>query len=86
MDRGYVKYPLAFLNLNSGFSVCLYDGMTMTTKMALQFLFPVYLCCIVLVLVVCSRVSVKLANFIVGSSVQVLATVVHLSFANLLST
>ena len=89
VDKGYVlpiKYMMAFLNLNNGFSVCLYDGMTMTTKMALQFMLPVYLCFIVLVLVICSRFSVKLANFIVGSSVQVLATVVHLSFANLLST
>ncbi len=81
-----IRYLIAFLNLNTGFSVCLYNGMTGISKVALQFLFPAYLCFIVLVIVVSSRFSSRLTNLIVGSAVQVLATIIHLSYANLIST
>ena len=81
-----IRYLIAFLNLNTGFSVCLYNGMTGISKAAIQFVFPAYLCFIVLIVIVSSRFSSRLTNLIVVSSVQVLATVVHLSFAELLST
>ncbi len=80
----FIQYIMAFLNLNTGFTVCLYHGMTSIGKVAIQTLFPVYLCFIVLLITVCSRFSSKLTNLIVYSSVQVLATIVHISFAKLL--
>ena len=75
---------MAVINLNLGFPVCFYNGMSNISKAGLQFLLPLYLCCLVLALVVISRYSVNLANLIVGSSVQVLVTLIHLSFAKLL--
>ena len=81
-----IRYLIAFLNLNTGFSICLYNGMTGISRVAIQFLFPAYLCCIVLMIIVSSRLSTRITNLIVNSSVQVLATIIHLSFANLLST
>lgn len=81
-----VRVALSMLNLSTGFTLCFYDGMTNTVKAGMRFVFPIYLCVIVLVLVIVSRCSVKVANLIVGSSVQVLPTIVHLSFAKLLLT
>ena len=79
-----IKIMMSFLNLNLGFPVCFYNGMDNITKTALLFSFPLYLWCIVLGLVLISRHSTKVTNLIVGSSVQVLATLIHFSFAKLL--
>ena len=81
-----VKLSLSFLNLNLGYPMCFYHGMDITAKTGLQFVFPVYLWSLVLGLVVISRYSSRLSNLIVGSSVQVLATLIQLSFAKLLLT
>ena len=75
---------LSFLNLNLGFPLCLYDGMTELWKAGLSLVFPIYLLTIVVVLIILSRYSTWLSNRISDSSVQVLVTVVHLSFSKLL--
>ena len=75
---------LSFLNLNFGFPLCLYDGMNELWKASLSLVFPIYLLTIVVVLIILSRYSTWLSNRVSHSSVQVLVTVVHLSFSKLL--
>jgi transcription initiation factor TFIID subunit 2/histone acetyltransferase MYST3 len=75
---------LSFLNLNLGFPVCFYNGMTEQIKAGLNLIFPVYLLMIVGVVILVSRHSVWLSNKLSYSSVQVLVTVIHLSFTKLL--
>ena len=78
--------PYAFLlmlNLNLGFPLCFYNGMTELWKAGLSLLFPLYLLTIVVVLIILSRYSLRLSNRIAHSSVQVLVTVVHLSFTSM---
>ena len=58
--------------------------MTELWKAGLSLLFPLYLLIIVVVLIIFSRFSLRLSNRIADSSVQVLVTVVHLSFGRLL--
>ena len=53
-------------------------------KRGLSLVFPIYLLIIVVILIVLSRYSTWLSNRISHSSVQVLVTVVHLSFSKLL--
>ena len=77
---------LSFLNLNLGFPLCFYNGMTDLWKGGLSLVFPIYLLIIVAVLIILSRYSTWLSNRISHSSVQVLVTVVHLSFSKLLLT
>ena len=72
----------SLLNLELGFSVCLYNGLNALIKTALQFIFPVYLW--VLMLVIISKRSGYIANLTVHSSIQVMATLFYLSFAKLL--
>ena len=43
----YIDYESIFLsliNLNIGYPICFYNGMSETVKIALQFVFPVYIC------------------------------------------
>ena len=74
---------LSMLNLNLGFPLCFYNGMTELWKAGLSLLFPLYLLTIVVVLIILSRYSLRLSNRIAQSSVQVLVTVVHLSFTSM---
>ena len=77
---------VSLMNLNLGFPLCFYDGMTTAIKIGLQFTFPVYLWTIVIVFIVLSRYSTRVSNQTAASSVQVLATLIHLSFSKLLIT
>ena len=74
------------LTINFNLPLCLYDGMTELWKSGIGLMFPVYLLTIVIGLIIISRYSVRLSNWIADSSVQVLVTVVHLSVATLLSS
>ena len=80
---GPLRIIISLLNLNLGFPLCLYDGMTTAAKAGLQFVFPVYLWSIVVGLIIAARYSTRLANVIPQSSVQVLATLFYLSFSKL---
>ena len=77
-------FVISILNLNLGFPLCFYNGMTELWKAGLSLLFPFYLLTIVVVLSILSRFSLRLSNRIAHSSIQVLVTVVHLSFTKLL--
>ena len=77
---------LSTINLNLGFPLCFYNGMSELRKGGFSLLFPLYLLTIVAVLTILSRFSVRISNRIAHSSVQVLVTVVHLSFTKLLLT
>ena len=82
----YGLISLINLSINFNLPLCLYDGMTELWKSGIGLMFPVYLLTIVIGLIIISRYSVRLSNRIADSSVQVLVTVVHLSFTTLLSS
>ena len=82
----YGLISLINLSINFNLPLCLYDGMTELWKSGIGLIFPVYLLTIVIGLIIISRYSVRLSNRIADSSVQVLVTVVHLSFTTLLSS
>ena len=75
---------LSLLNLNLGFSLCFFDGMNDLWKSGLSLVFPLYLFVIVLALIVLSHYSTWFSKRISNSSVQVLVTVIHVSFSKLL--
>ena len=79
LTRGF----LLILNFKLGFPLCFYNGMTELWKAGLSLLFPLYLLTIVVVLIILSRFSLRISNRIAHSSVQVLVTVVHLSFISM---
>ena len=84
MVRDVMVVFLSVLNLGLGFPLCFYNEMTELWKAGLSLLFPLYLLTIVVVLIILSHFSLRLSNKIAHSSVQVLVTVVHISFGRLL--
>ena len=75
---------LSSLNLNLGFLMCLYDGMNGTWKSGLYLVFPIYLLSFVVIIILFSHNSTWLSNKTSRFLVQVLITIVHISFCNLL--
>lgn len=74
---------LAWINLDLGIESCFYDGMDVYWKTGLQFVFPVYVWTIVGILIVLSRRSTRVARLVGKHAVQVLATLLLLSYAKL---
>ena len=77
---------LAWLNLDLGIPVCLYEGMDAYTRTWLQFAFPVYIWALVGLIVLLSRRFTWITKLIGTNAVKVLATLFLLSFTKLQRT
>ena len=75
---------IAWLNLDLGIETCFFDGMDAYTKAWLQFVFPVYIWMIAIVIIAFSRYSMLASRLFGNNSVPVLATLVFLSYSKLL--
>ena len=86
MFSGVIIFFLHLLNLDAVniFPLYFFNGMTELWKTGLSLFFPIYLLTIAVGLIIFSRFSIRLSNKISHSSVQILVTIVHLSFSNLL--
>ena len=72
------------INLHQGFSTCLYHGMTYAINFVIQYTYSVYLWLIVISVILVARCSARASRLLMSSSVQVLMTLIHLSFARIL--
>ena len=70
------------VNLCQSSPLCFYDGMTFDVSLVVIFLNSVVLWLSVFVVVTLARFSSRISRLLVQSSVQVLVTVIHLSFSN----
>ena len=77
---------LAWLNLDFGFESCFYDGMDMYQNTWLQFLFPLYIWVLIVIVIVSSRFSSWVTRKLGTNPVAVLATLVLLSYNKILHT
>ena len=75
---------IAWLNLDFGIETCFYNGMNAYDKTWLQFVFPVYVGVLVILMIVISHYSPKFANLLGSNPVSVLATLVLLSYTKIL--
>ena len=75
---------IAWLNLDLGIPACFYHGMDMYAKAWLQFVFPLYIWAIVLIMIVSSHYSSRAARIFSRNAPKVLATLFLLSYAKLL--
>ena len=76
-----VRVFVSLMNLDVGFPMCLYNGMTPTVKTAIQFVYPVYLLVLIIGFIIFSHCSTRTSNRTASYSVQVLASLIHLSFS-----
>ena len=74
---------VAWFNLDLGISVCFYSGMDAYAKTWLQFVFPVYIWLIVVVIIILSRKFLLVQRLIGKNAVKILATLFLLSMAKL---
>ena len=82
----FIRLFISIFNLDLGFEICFYDGMNQIAKTGLQFVFPVYLCPLIILIVYLSRWSHRFQARVSGTSVPVFATLILLSYAKLLRT
>lgn len=82
--QGLLIY-LSWLNLDFGIETCFFDGMNQYAKTWLQFVFPVYLLTLVLLIIIACHKSSRVSHFFraLGNPVAVLATVVLLSYTKI---
>ena len=84
INNSFFSWFIAWMNLDLGFGVCFYNGMDAYAKTWLQFVFPVYIWCIVILIIVSSHYYTTAARISGRNAVQVLATLLLLSYAKLL--
>ena len=82
----FIRLFISIVNLDLGFELCFYDGMNQIAKTGLQFVFPVYLWPLIIVIVYLSRWSHRFQVRVSRTSVPVFATLILLSYAKLLRT
>ena len=75
---------VSIVNLSLGFPLCLYNGMTPVVKTGLVFVYPVYLWLLMIMFIIFSHYSTRVSNRTATHSVQVLATLLYLSFSKIL--
>ena len=83
-NNEFLSIFIAWLNLDLGIETCFYSGLNAYAKTWLQFLFPLYIWIIVVLIIVSSHYSTTAAKLSGRNAVQVLATLFLLSYAKLL--
>ena len=85
--RGYfnkaLRVIISWMNLDLGFQVCLYSGMTAYQKIWLEYCFLLYLLLLGVLIVCFSRKSIWFTRLVGRNVVPVLSTVVSISFYKL---
>ena len=82
----WLKVFVAWMNLDLGIETCFYDGMGAEGKTALQFLFPLYLFFLTVLIIYFSRRSSLVTRLVGKNAVQILATIIFHFYAKLLRT
>ena len=81
----YLLYGISFTVFIWEVPLCVSMGLTSTSVKIIEYFCSFYLWILVGAIVIISRCSTKVSNLTVGSSVQVLVTLMFISFSNLLS-
>ena len=81
----YFLYGISFTIYDLKIPFCIWNGFSTTDVMFFEYIFSFYLWLMVIIIILISHCSTKVSNLTVGSSVQVLVTLMFISFSNLLS-
>ena len=82
--NSFLIWFIAWINLDLGIETCFYNGLDPYVKTWLQFVFPLYIWFLVIIIIVVSHYSTLAARLSGRNAVPVLATLFLLSYANLL--
>ena len=86
-DSSFFSVFVSWLNLDLGLESCLYDGMDTYANVWIRFIFPVYIIILVVLIIVVSEHSSIFAKLLTYKNpVATLATLILLSYTQLLRT
>ena len=84
---GFLFWFLSWANMDSGFPMCFYYGMTEPAKLGLQYLFPTYIIIMIAIISVLSRQSLAMQRILSQlDGLHMLATMLYISFLKLFRT
>ena len=83
-ETSFLSIFIAWLNLDVGIETCFYNGLDAYAKTWLQFVFPLYIWFLVIIIIVVSHYSSTVSRLFGNNAVQVLATLFLLSYAKIL--
>ena len=86
-QRGFLFWFLSWVNLDIGFPLCFYDGMTESSKAGLQYVFPTYIIVMIAAIIVISQHSLRMQRIISQlDGIHVLVSMFYISFLKLFRT
>ena len=84
---GFLFWFLSWVNLDIGFPLCFYDGMTGSAKAGLQYVFPMYIILMIAFIITISQNSLRIRRLISQlDGIHVLATMLYITFLKLFRT
>ena len=84
---GFLFWFLSWTNLDSGFPMCFYDGMTESAKLGLQYVFPSYIILMLAIIIALSKHSILLQRILSRfDCLHMLVTMLYISFLKLFRT
>ena len=84
---GFLFWFLSWTNMDSGFSICFYNGMTEPAKLGLQYVFPVYIILMIAIIIVLTQYSLLIQRTLSQlDGIHMLVTMLYISFLNLFRT
>ena len=81
----FVRLFISLINLDLGFEMCFYEGMSELVKTGVQFIFPLYLWLLMFIIIMIGKRYIR-SKKSTHSAVPVLATLIFLSYSKLLRT
>ena len=82
----FLSQFISWINLDLGIETCFYEGMTPYAKVWLQFVFPIYIWLIIILIIIVSHYSSRVSKLVGSNAVPVLATLVLLSYVKIIRT
>ena len=84
ISTSFLSLFIAWLNLDVGAEMCLYDGLDSYVITWLQYVYPLYIWLIAAIIIILSHFSSRISKLCGKNAVQVLATLFLISYARLL--
>jgi len=85
-QTNFLTVFISWVNLDLGIEVCFFDGMDEYSKTWLQFIFPLYIWSLVVLIIIASEYSSRISRLLGSNPVAVLVTLFLLSYGKLLHT
>ncbi|XP_065893230.1 uncharacterized protein [Dysidea avara] len=82
----FLRMFISLINLDLGIEICFYDGMSQLAKTGLQFVFPIYLWLLMVIIIYAGKHYIRSRSLSFRSAIPILATLILLSYLKILRT